>query len=156
MAAPKGNLFALGCTTNGRPPKYESPEEFVKKLAEYINYEDEIKGVDPKTGQGKGLYTLEGAALYLGFATRDSMYDYDKKEDFTYIVSRFRLFITDWNVKKLYWGGTFMAAQFWLKNWGGYTDETTQNQNQRVTTLQVEVVKSDAPLSNNEADIKLD
>lgn len=154
MAAPKGNLFAIG-NTGGRPPLYKSSDEFAKKLAEYLEYEDEVKGVDAKTGQGKGIYTLEGAALFLGFATRDSMYDYEKKEEFSYIVSRFKLFITDWNVKKLYWGGTFMAAQFWLKNWGGYTDEVTQHQ--KVTgKREVIVIKSDAPLANSEADVKLD
>lgn len=154
MAAPKGNLFALG-NNGGKPPKYDSVETFASKLGEYLEYEDEIRGVDPKTGQGKGLYTIEGAALFLGFESRQSIYDYAKKDEFSYIVNRFNLFLTDWNVKKLYWGGTFMAAQFWLRNWGGYTDEVTQNQ--KVTgKREVVVIKSDAPLSNSEADVKLD
>lgn len=155
MAAPKRNLYALG-NNGGRPPLYESPEEMAKKIADYIDYEDSLKPIDKTSGQGKGLYTLEGAALFLGFATRDSMYDYAKKEEFSYIINRFKLFITDWNVKKLYWGGTFTGAQFWLKNHGGYTDEVTQHQNTRITKVEVEVIKSDAPLSNNESEVKLD
>ena len=64
--------------------------------------------------------------------------------------------MTHWNEQKMYWGGTFPAAQFWLKNHGGYTDEVTQNQNQRVTKVEVEVKPSEAKLSDNEKDIDLD
>jgi hypothetical protein len=135
MAAPIGNLFALG-NTGGRPPEYTNPLEFAKKLDEYIEYENAQKN-------GKGIFTLEGAALYLGFATRDSMYDYAKKDEFSYIVNRFRLFVIDFNVKKLYWGGTYMAGQFWLRNHGGYMDEVTQNQNTRVEKVIIEEKKRD-------------
>jgi hypothetical protein len=120
MGAPKGNLFALG-NTGGRPPFYETPEAFCDKLDEYIKYEDSCK-----KGSGTGIYTLEGAALFLGFSTRQSLYDYAAKEEFTYILNRFRLFLTNWNVKKLYWGGTMPGAKFWLTNHGGYTEETHQ------------------------------
>lgn len=122
MAAPKGNLFALGLQNSGRPPMYTTQEEFAIKLNEYIQYEDSCKN-----GQGKGLYTLEGAALFMGFATRKSWYDYAQKEEFVYIVHRFKEFIVNWNVKKLYWGGTMPGAKFWLTNHGGYTEETTQH-----------------------------
>lgn len=142
MAAPKGNLYAIG-NTGGRPPKYESPEEFAKKLDEYIEYEDSLKPIDKSSGQGKGIYTLEGAALYLGFATRDSMYDYAKKQEFSYIINRFKLFLTDWNVKKLYWGGTFAGANFWLRNHGGYTDEVIQHQRQEITNVTITEKKRD-------------
>lgn len=143
MAAPKGNLFALNCQTNGRPPLYEKPEDFAKKLDEYIQYEDESKGGFDANGIGKGTYTLEGAALFLGFATRDSMYDYAKKEEFSYIVSRFKLFLINWNVKKLYWGGTFAGGMFWLKNHGGYVDESTQHQKQEITNVTITEKKRD-------------
>jgi hypothetical protein len=127
MAAPRGNLFALG-NTGGRPPIFNTPEEMADKIAEYISWEDENKGHDAK-GNGKGLYTLEGCALYLGFASRQSLFDYEQKNDeFSYVINRFKLFLTHWNAQKLYWGGTFSGAQFWLKNWGGYRDESTQNQ----------------------------
>lgn len=142
MPAPKGNLYAIG-NNGGRPPIYESPEAFANKLNQYIEYEDSLKPIDKASGQGKGVYTLEGAALFLGFATRDSMYDYAKKEEFSYIVNRFKLFLTDWNVKKLYWGGTFPGAMFWLKNWGGYTDETIQHQKQEVTNVTITEKKRD-------------
>jgi len=116
MAAPIGNLFALG-NTGGQPPKYDDPKVMNKKIAEYLDYED----ADKKTG--KGIYTLSGVALFLGFASVQSMYDYEKRsEEFSYIINRFRLFMTHWNEQKLYWGGTYMGSQFWLRNHGGYSD----------------------------------
>lgn len=120
----KGNLFSLGGFNSGRPPVYTDPETMYNKIAEYMDWEDAQKGKD-----GKGIYTLEGCALYLGFATRQSMYDYEERSsEFSYIISKFKLFLTQWNVQKLYWGGTYMGSQFWLRNHGGYTDESTQHQ----------------------------
>ena len=71
------------------------------------------------------------------------MYDYAKKEEFSYIVNRFRLFVIDFNVKKLYWGGTYMAGQFWLRNHGGYVEESTLNNNDKVTHVTIEEKKRD-------------
>ena len=127
MGAPRGNLFAVG-NTGGRPPRYDSPEELQKKVAEYLDWEDECRNRDAK-GVGKGLYTISGCALFLGFATRDSFYDLEKREDFSYTMKRFRLFMTHWNEQKLYYMGTFAGSQLWLKNFGGYKDESTVNEN---------------------------
>lgn len=151
MAAPKGNSFALNCQTNGRPPIIESKEEMIQKIGEYIDFADNKKGKE-----GKGIYTLEGAALYLGFASVQSLYDYEKRsEDFSYVINRYRLFLTDWNVQKLYWGGTYMAAQFWLRNHGGYTDETIQKQQQTITNVTPQIIDTGVPLAGNENEIKL-
>ena len=129
----KGNLFALG-NTGGRPPVFETPEEVSQKIAEYIEYEDSLKRPDSYSKAGKGIYTLSGASLYLGFASVQSMYDYEKKNtEFSYILHRYRNFLTHWNEQKLYWGGTFAGAQFWLKNFGGYKDESAQTVTQNIT-----------------------
>lgn len=132
----EGNLFHrfVKNWNGGRPPEYETPEELAAELAKYLEYEDTKKRPDSYSGDGKGVYTLSGAALFLGFASRQSMYDYENKSpSFSYVIKAFRLFMVDWNEKKLYWGGTFPAAQFWLKNWGGYSDETKQTVNQTIT-----------------------
>jgi len=148
MAAPIGNSYALG-NTGGHPPIIKTPEEMSQKITEYINYRDSINGKI-----GKGLYTLEGLALYLGYKDVQSLYDNEKRtEEFSYVVNRYRLFLIDWNVQKLYWGGTYMAGQFWLRNHGGYADETTQHQNTRITKIDIEVIKSDVPLSTSEKDV---
>lgn len=151
MAAPKGNLFAIG-NNGGRPPMFDNAEQLQLKIAGYFDWEDECKNRDAK-GVGKGLYTVSGCALFLGFASRNSFYDLEKQDEFKYTISRFRLFMTHWNEQKLYYMGTYAGSSLWLRNFGGYSDESTVNQNQRLTKVEIEVVKSDAPLSNNESDV---
>ena len=135
MAAPRGNLFAIG-NNGGRPPKFESAEELQKKIAGYFDWEDENKNRDAK-GVGKGIYTVSGCALFLGFASRNSFYDLEKQEEFKYTITRFRLFMTHWNEQKLYYMGTFAGSSLWLKNFGGYSDESTVNQVQTVTEVKI-------------------
>ena len=149
----KGNLFALG-NTGGRPPIFETAQEVSDKIAEYIEYEDSLKRPDSYSKGGKGIYTLSGASLFLGFQSVTSMYAYEKKNtEFMYVLHRYRNFLTHWNEQKLYWGGTFAGAQFWLKNFGGYKDEATQNQHQ-TGDVSISVVKCDHPLSSNEKDVR--
>lgn len=144
------NLFRLSA---GHPPKYETPQALENKIAEYLDWEDEAKGNDAK-GTGKGIYTLSGCALFLGFASKSSMDDQAKRdEQFSNVINRFKLFMVHWNEQKLYWGGTFTGSQFWLKNHGGYKDEITQNQNQTVTTVTPQVNSTGIPRAKNENDI---
>jgi hypothetical protein len=149
MSAPPNNLFALG-NTGGRPPKFKTPEEMANKIAEYIEYEDSLKRPDTYSKAGKGVYTLSGCALFLGFASVQSMYDYEKvNQEFSYIIGRFKQFMTHWNEQKLYWAGTMPGAKFWLTNWGGYKDERHEKSDStiHVAQLNVESVKSDTPLA---------
>lgn len=141
-----GNLFSLGGYNSGRPPIYSEPDAMFDKIAEYIKWADDQKG---KTG--KGLYTLEGAALYLGFASVQSMYDYEKRNsEFSYVINRYRLFLAEWNVQKLYWAGTTQGAIFWLKNKADYRDEVIQQQNQTITQVTPVVKDSGTPLGDKE------
>lgn len=144
-----GNLFSLG-NTGGQPPKYDDPIVMQQKIADYLNWEDQWKSPSAK-GEGKGIYTLSGCALFLGFASVQSMYDYEKRSaEFSYILNRYRLFMTHWNEQKLYWGGTYAGSSYWLKNFGGYVDESTQNVKQTVTELKVDVDKNSPPLEDKE------
>ncbi len=108
MAAPKGNKFALGLTTNGRPPTFATPEDLEKKCNEYLVYcvENEEKP------------TITGMTLFVGFCSRASWDDYDKRQDFSYIVKRAKMTIENsYEVS----GGTFDI--FALKNMG-WKDKT--------------------------------
>ena len=136
-----GNLYSLG-NTGGQPPKYDDSEVMDKKIAEYLNWEDDCHR------SGKGVYTLSGVALFLGFASLQSLYDYEKRSaEFSYVINRFRLFMTHWNEQKLYWGGTYMGSQFWLRNHGGYSDESTQNLKQTITEVKPEVMGGTPPIA---------
>ena len=141
MAAPRGNLFAIG-NNGGRPPKFDNAEELQRKIAEYLDWEDENKNRDAK-GVGKGIYTVSGCALFLGFASRNSFYDLEKSVEFKYTITRFRLFMTHWNEQKLYYMGTYAGSSLWLRNFGGYSDESIVHQNQTVTEVKITEKKRD-------------
>jgi hypothetical protein len=151
------NLFRKGMEKcGGKEPMFADADELAKEIAKYIEYKDSLKRVDAVSKIGKGVYTIAGLCLFLGFSTRQSFYDYEKKDPtFAYVLNRFRLLMIDWNEEKLYWGGTFMAAQFWLKNYGGYVEESTENQNQRITNVTVEVVPSEHKINTSEKDIEI-
>ena len=149
----KGNLFALGSQTNGRPPIYETHLQIAEKIEEYIDYEDKNSG-NGKIGKGK--YTLEGCALYLGFCSVQSIYDYEKRDPvFSYVIKRFRLWMQDYHVKGLRWAGSTYGSIFWLKNKSDYKDEVIQQQNQTITHVQPQVIDSKTPLASNENEVKI-
>lgn len=131
----KGNLFSM-YNNGGRPPRFETVEELAQKIADYLDWEDEQKGKE-----GKGIYTLTGCALFLGFASKSSMDDQAKRSiEFSNTINRFKSFMVHWNEQKLYWGGTYMGSQFWLRNHGGYSDESTQHLKQTITEVKPEVI----------------
>lgn len=124
----KGNLFTISLRNRA---KIKSPEIMITLISEYLDYEDSKKRPDQYSKDGKGVYTISGCALYLGFSSRQTWYNYgaNEKDGYMDIINRYKLFLTDWNEKKLYWGGTFQGSFVWLKNHGGYSDESTLNQN---------------------------
>lgn len=149
----KGNLFHrfVENWNGGRPPKFETAEELAKEIADYLDWEDSLKRPDGYSKLGKGLYTLSGCSLYLGFVSTGALHAYEEKDPlFSRVIQAFRLFMTHWNEQKLYWGGTFQGSNFWLKNWGGYSDESTVNQHTTITEVKPEVIKGTIPLSNSE------
>lgn len=115
-----GHLWSLG-NKGGCPPKYTSHEEVHEKIGEYLKWEE-------KTSKGK--YTISGLALFLGFATRQSLWDYEKRDaKFSYVINRYKLFLTHYHEQKVQWVGGFPGAKLWLTNFGGYSEEQTINQN---------------------------
>ena len=89
-------------------PFYETPEELGHKIDEYIGACASDDGPPP---------TVAGMAHFLGFASRQSFYDYEKREGFSYIVKRARLFIESQHEVALY-GAAVAGSIFWLKNHG--------------------------------------
>ena len=106
MGAPKRNLFALG-NNGGRPPKYETAKEVHDKCIEYFESCIEL---DEKI-------TITGLALFLGFCSRKSLYEYEKKQEFRYIIKNAMLVVENSYESK----GTNFDI-FALKNMG-WTDK---------------------------------
>lgn len=76
-----GNKYALG-NNGGRPPYYDTAEDLLKQVQLYF---EECETEKIKT-------TITGLALYLGFASRSSLDDYEAKgEEFSYIIKRSKL-----------------------------------------------------------------
>jgi hypothetical protein len=76
---------------------------------------------------GRDNPTITGLAYYLGFASRQSFYDYEQREKFTYIVKRARL-----KIESVYEGRLFYknptGAIFGLKNMGWTDRQEIQHQ----------------------------
>jgi hypothetical protein len=117
-------------------PHFKSPEELQKKIDAYFN-----NGVRSKTvliGKDKipteiPIPTISGLAYYLGFASRQSFYDYEKMENYSYTIKRARLFIETEYEMQLSVGNT-TGAIFALKNMGWIDQISTD-----LTTLGKEI-----------------
>lgn len=106
----------------GRPPVFSTPQELQDKIDQYFK-----EGVTTKTvviGKAPNNYTIEvevptitGLAYYIGFESRQSFYDYEKKDEFTYTIKKVRLFIEQHYEEMLQTGNT-IGAIFALKNFG--------------------------------------
>lgn len=107
MAAPKGNLYALG-NNGGRPPVFDSPQALEAKVIEYFDYIEETEDIA----------TITGLALYLGFCSHNSLLDYEEKgKEYFCIVKRAKEIIMNRHEKRLN-SATPAGSIFWLKNFG--------------------------------------
>jgi len=96
----------------GRPPVFETPEEFESAVEDYFDslMSDEVP-------------TVNGLALALGFNSRQSLLNYAEKPEFLDTVKRARTRLEMAWEKRL--GGSNAAGTiFWLKN-QGWTDKST-------------------------------
>lgn len=103
----------------GRPPAFETPEELQKSINDYFNNGIVKRRIFLKDGTPYEVPvpTITGLCYYIGFESRQSFYDYEKKPGFTYTVKRARLFIEKEYEEQLIVGNT-TGAIFALKNMG--------------------------------------
>ena len=91
----------------GRPPIYDNPEDLQTKIDEYKNdcmINEEIP-------------TLTGMILFIGFNSKDTFYEYGKKEGFSDSIKKARLWIESLYEKDLRKTGN-TGSIFALKNFG--------------------------------------
>lgn len=103
----------------GRPAKFDNPEDLQKKVDEYFDWAKQ---------ENNGIKTITGLALFLGFESRQSIYDYEKDGTFSYIIKNARLRVEEGYEERLH-TGIPTGAIFALKNMGwkdkvetGFTD----------------------------------
>lgn len=96
-----------------RPLKFKTPEEFDLMVDLYQAH----------CVEQRRYMTIPGLALFLGFACKQSLYDYQQKEEFSESVKRARALIEDATVN-VAMGTSGGGPIFILKNMG-YTDKQT-------------------------------
>jgi D-Tyr-tRNAtyr deacylase len=111
----------------GQKPFFENAETLQEKINEYFN--DGVKKRTVIVGKGEfkeaielPVPTITGLCYFLGFESRQSFYDYEKREGFSYTIKRARLFIEQEYEEHLQVGNT-TGAIFALKNMG-WIDKT--------------------------------
>jgi len=93
----------------GRPAKYETAEDLQKACEEYIS-------------ANPGRMTITGLAMWLGFCDRQSLYDYEKREEFSCIIKSARLAVEN-DYELALRSSSCTGAIFALKNMG-WRDKT--------------------------------
>jgi len=102
----------------GRPPAYKTAKEMQDKIDNYLANPPMLKKYITKDlAINVAVPTITGLALHLGFASRQSMYDYENKEQFAYTIKTARLHLEKHYEEQLQVGNT-TGAIFALKNFG--------------------------------------
>jgi len=114
----------------GRPAKYKTDEELQQAISDY--FQNGVKKRTVVIGKGEKAETIEievptitGLVLYLGFESRQSFYDLEKVEKFSYTIKRARTLIEQ-NYEELLQTGNVSGAIFALKNFGWTDRQETQ------------------------------
>ena len=103
------NKFKQG-NRRGRPPKYSDPEELISQIEAYFDsLQNETEAEDRKP-------TVTGLSLFLGFKSKQSLYNYEQRsEELGYIIRRALTVIENYHEKML--GTQYSSGHiFALKN----------------------------------------
>lgn len=126
----------------GRPPKFKNAEELQNKIDAYFKNCPDKKQLVTKIGDVVEIPmpTISGLCYYLGFESRQSFYDYEKEEKFSYTIKRARLFIEK-EYEQLLQGNNCTGAIFALKNFGWVDKTEVEQTNINKTPLAVEIIE---------------
>ena len=118
----------------GRPPLFSTSEDLQNAVDGYFEY---VKGeVD---GEEIIRYpeniTITGLAVFLGFESRQSIYDYEKDGKFSYIIKKARLKVEQSYENRLH-SNTPTGAIFALKNMG-WKDKTETEHSGEMTVKNI-------------------
>lgn len=127
----------------GRPAHFENEADLKSKIDEYFQYiEGEFEIIEGVNNEGEAYKericlrepenaTITGLALFLGFESRQSVYDYEKNGEFSYTIKKARLHVEN-SYEKALLSKNSTGAIFALKNFGWSDkqeiDHTTKGQ----------------------------
>lgn len=92
----------------GRPAMFDTVEDLQQAVDRYFECIEE---------DGKRKPTISGLAHYLGFESRQSIYDYGERDGYSYIIKKAVLFIESIHEENLF-STSCTGSIFWLKNRG--------------------------------------
>lgn len=84
-----------------------TPDDFERKVKEYVEL----------CAKQQSPLTITGLCLHLGFATKQSFYDYEKMEEFRHVVGKARMMVENEYEKRLH-SNSPTGAIFALKQYG--------------------------------------
>lgn len=121
---------------------FATPKDLQDKIDQYfktgVKVKQVIVGKAPNTQVvDVEVPTITGLCHFLGFESRQSFYDYEAKEGFTYTVKRARLFIEK-HYEELLQTGNMVGAIFALKN---FDWKDRQEVSQEITMKETPVAK---------------
>lgn len=125
----------------GRPPFFDNVEELENKINEYFNNCPHKRQIILRDSDGNQDMievpspTISGLAYHLGFASRQSCYDYEVKPEFAYTLKRAKLFMEN-EYEQMLKNGQCTGAIFALKNLGWKDKHEVENTN---TNTNIEV-----------------
>lgn len=161
-AKKKPDRFSVHAAIMGRPRDYETPEALALEIDNYFRYikgeyiDKEIAAINGKTGEpitdaATGApkmitvrewvrppepVTQTGMALFLGFKSRQSLYDYERRltdehrDDFAYVIGYARTLV-EMDYEKRLDATSVHGAIFALKNMG-WKDRSEVDMNNQV------------------------
>lgn len=106
--------------TVGRPAKYQNKEELQLEIDRYF-----YEATHDETGNEREKHkpiSVTGLAFYLGFADRQSITDYQSKDEYSFTIKRAKLQIEQYLEEKLL-GNNVTGVIFNLKNNYGWKDK---------------------------------
>lgn len=107
----------------GRPPKFDNVDDLDNLVTEY--FESLIKINDETGEEYTKCPTITGLTLHLGFCSKTSLYEYEKKQEFMYSIKKARLMVECGYEEALLSKGS-TGAIFALKNFG-WKDKVEQD-----------------------------
>ena len=108
----------------GAPAYYLTVDEFNRRANDYA--------LNVKNIEVSGKPCISGLAMYMGFESKQSLYDYGKRKKFSYSVSHMRQYIENAHENRLY-GERPQGAIFALSCMGWHATTETINTNNNLT-----------------------
>lgn len=116
----------------GQPPKYSTPQAMQEAIDLYFDdCPDKRKIPVGDTFAEIPCPTISGLAMHLGFCDRRSMYDYEKRPEYSHTIKSARNRMAKEYEMDLRFGRNQSGAIFALKNFG-WTDSATINHSGKV------------------------